>query len=217
MIVIPIKFQFNIESEVRRVKNTLDNLDWLNKNKYRFLLPNGIKDLKNTDIEIIRKLVENEYNLEIYQTAEKAIVKSWEGNSDLMKKINQKMSGSFALDEINVILTKYGTQGSYTVPNFIIINISNIPPEYLIKIVIHESFHLMIENMIKKYSVGHWIKERVVDLIMDFEFKSRFKMQPVPDWALATDAIFKEYYPNLSLIIEKVADISPENTPTIIH
>jgi len=33
----------------------------------------------------------------------------------------------------------------------------------------------------------------------------------VPDWALVTDAIFKEDYPNLTSIMEKAAKISPDN------
>ncbi len=215
MFIIPIKFQFSIDSEVSRVRNTLGKLDWLTINNYRFLLPNGIKDPKNTKIEMIRSLIENEFDLKIYQIAENAIVKSWERNNAFVKKINQKMSGSYALDEINVILTKYGTQGSYITPNSIIINISNVPPEYLIRTVIHESLHLMIEHLVKKYSIENWVKERIVNLIMDFEYKSRFKMKPVPEWALATDAVFKADYPNLTLIMEKAAKISPDNALAI--
>lgn len=210
MLAIPIKFQFDAESEVRRVKGTIDKLEWFTKNNYKFLLPNGIKDFKDPKIEIIRKSVEDEYDLKIYQIAESAILKSWERNSEFMRKINQKLSGSYILDELTVILTRYGVQGSYMPPNSVIINISNIPPEYLIRTVIHESLHLMIEHLIKKYSVEHWVKERIVNLIMDIEYKSRFKIQSVPDWALATDAILKEYYPNLILIMEKAAKISPE-------
>lgn len=210
MFSIPIKFQFNIEFEARRVKETLDILEWLTENNYRFSLPKDVENFKNVKIETISKLVGNEYDLKIYKVAENAILKSWKGNNSLMKKINQKMIGSRMLDEIVVVLTRYGTQGSYMMPNSAIINIFNIPPEYLIKTVIHESLHLMIEHLIKKYSVKHWVKERIVDLIMDFEFKSRFKMQPIPDWALATDAIFKKCYPNLTLIMEKTAKISPD-------
>ncbi|PIR57969.1 MAG: hypothetical protein COU71_01090 [Parcubacteria group bacterium CG10_big_fil_rev_8_21_14_0_10_38_31] len=208
MLAIPIKFKFNIDSEARRVKETLDILTWLTKNNYKFSLPNAIKNPKETNIEIIREEIEEEYDLKTYQIAESAILKSWEGNSSLVKRINQKMVGSYALEEINVILTKYGTQGSYLTPNSVIINISNIPPEFLIKTVIHESLHLMIEHLIKKYSVEHWVKERIVDLIIDLEYKSRFKMQSVPEWAIATDKIFKENYPNLILMMEKASKIS---------
>ena len=210
MIAILIKFQFNIESEVRRVERTLGISEWLTKNNYKFLLPNSIKNFKDVKIETIRRSVEDEYDLKIYQTAESAILKSWEKYSGSMKKINQKMDGSYMLDEITVVLTRYGTQGSYVSPNSAVINISNIPPESLIRTVIHESLHLMIEHLIKKYSVEHWVKERIVNLIMDLEYKSRFKIYSVPDWALATDTIFKEYYPDLSLLMGKASKISPK-------
>jgi len=208
MFSIPIKFKFDVESETRRVRETLNGLEWLTENNYRFLLPGEIRE--DAEVKIIKKTVENEYDLEIYQIAEKAILESWKGNGELIKRINQKMKGSCLLDEITIILTKYGTQGSYLIPNSIIINIATgIPPEFLIKTVIHESLHLMIEHLIKKYSVEHWVKEHIVDLIMDLEYKSRFKMQPVPDWVLAIDPIFRENYPNLNLITEEAARISP--------
>lgn len=210
MIAIPIKFQFNIESEVRRVERTLGISEWLTKNNYRFLLPNSIKNFKDAKIETIRKSVEDEYDLKIYQTAESAILKSWEEYSESIKKINQKMIGSYILDELIVVLTRYGNQGSYTPPNSVVINIALASSEKLTRTVIHESIHLMIEHLIKKYSIEHWVKERIVNLIMDIEYKLQFKTSFVPDWALATDAIFKEHYPNLILIIEKAAKISSD-------
>lgn len=210
MIAIPIKFEFNVESEIRRVKNTLNDIEWLNKNSYRFLLPSGIKDLKDIDVNSLRNFVENEYDSKSFEIAKEAIIKSWEGNSSFMKKINQKMIGSNILNEVTIVLTKYGTQGSYILPDSMIINISNIPPEFLIKTVIHESIHLMIEDLIKKYSIQHWVKERIVNLIMDVEYKSRFKMNPAPDWALSTDTIFKEFYPDMIMLVKKAAEISPK-------
>lgn len=214
MLAIPIEFRFDIESEVNRVKETLDNLEWLTKNNYQFLLPNNVKT-KNANIETIRKSVADEYDLNIYQIAKSAILKSWEGNSGLVRRINQKMSGSHMLDKLIIVLTRYGTQGSYLTPNSAIINISKIPPEFLIKTIIHESLHLMIEHLIKKYSVNHWVKERIVDLIMDIEYKSRFKMQLLPDWVISADTIFKEHYPNLTLIVEESAKISPDKRLTL--
>ena len=122
------------------------------------------------------------------------------------------MTGSFLLEKVKVILTRYGTQGSYIVPDSLIINISNIPPQFLIKTVIHESLHLMIEPLIKKYSIDHWVKEHIVDSIMNLEYESRFKMQPVPQYALAVDTVFKESYPNILAVIEKSVSIKPSKT-----
>jgi len=212
MISIPIKFKHDLESETQRVKEIFDNLEWLNKNNYRFLLPDKIANTEG-NIELIKKLVEDEYDPNIYEIAEKAILKSWEGNRELIGKINQKMIGSNLLSDLTIILTRYGTQGSYMTPNSAIINISTgTPPEFLIKTVIHESLHLMIQHLINKYSVEHWVKEHIVDLIMDLEYQSRFKMQPVPDWVLSIDSIFEKSYPDLDLITKEVAKISPTTT-----
>jgi hypothetical protein len=208
---IKIEFELSLESEVRRVMETISNLEWFKKNNYKVLLPINLNVNETTSDSIVR-MVESEFDTKYFQEAEVAIRKSWEGNNVFIKKINERMTGSFLLEKVNVILTRYGTQGSYVIPDSLIINISNIPPQFLIKTVIHESLHLMIESLIKKYSVDHWVKEHIVDSIMNLEYESRFKMQTVPQYALAVDTIFKESYPNILSVIEKSASIKPPRT-----
>jgi len=205
---INIEFEFSLESEVRRVMETISNIEWFKKNNYRVLLPNNL-NVNETTSDSITRVVGSEFDTKYFEEAEAAIRKSWEGNNVFIKKINKKMTSSFLLEKVKVILTRYGTQGSYVVPDSLIINISNIPPQFLIKTVIHESLHLMIEPLIKKYSINHWVKEHIVDSIMNLEYESRFKMQPVPEYALAVDAIFKESYPNILVVIENSASIKP--------
>lgn len=65
----------------------------------------------------------------------------------------------------------------------------------------------MIENLIKKNGVAHWYKERIIDLIMDKEFESTFKMQNVPDFAKNVDDIFQKFYPNIISVTEKAAGL----------
>lgn len=205
---IKIDFEYNPESEFKRVSETIGNLEWFKKNNYRVILPSNF-DVSMSSPDLIKRTVDTEYNVEFFQEAKDAINKSWEGNNVFIKKINKKMTGSSLLDKVKIILTRYGTQGSYVVPDSMIINISNVPPQFLIKTVVHESLHLMIESLIKKYSVDHWVKERIVDSIMNLEYKSRFKMQPVPDYALKVDTIFSNNYPNITAVIEKSASIKP--------
>lgn len=207
-MAIPIKFTYGIEQEVKRVINTIETKVWLTNNGYRFSLPQGFDDSQPNESESIKELIKKEYDPANYEIAEKAISKSWNGNCKLMKEINEKLVGAYKLDELNVVLTKYGTQGSYVQPNSVIINISAVPPEFLIKTVVHESIHLMIEQLIKKNSVDHWVKERIVNLIVDLEFKSRFKMSPAPEWVMPVDEIFKQHYPNLELIMKKAPRMS---------
>ncbi len=208
---ITINFEFGIDLEIARVKRTLNDKKWLDQNSYRFNLPSTIKNFENITEELIRQSIEAEYNKKDYETAKRAILKSWVGNCQNIRKINDKIEGSHKLNELEIILTKYGTQGSYQMPNKMIINIFNIPPEFLIKTVIHESFHLMLESLIKKYEVEHWVKERIIDLMMDLEYKSRFKMQVVPTWALAIDKDFKLHYPGIMPIMESARKISLES------
>lgn len=203
---IKIEFEYNSGSEFKRVCETIGNLEWFKKNNCRVLLPSNL-DVNVSSPDLIKRAVDAEYDIKFFQGAEDAIKKSWEGNNVFIKKINKKMIGSSLLDKIRIILTRYGTQGSYVVPDSIIINISNVPPQFLIKTVVHESLHLMIESLIKKYSIDHWVKERIVDSIMNLEYKSRFKMQPVPDYSLKVDTIFSENYPNITAVIEKSANI----------
>ena len=207
-MTIPIKFQYGVEHEVKRVINTIEIRTWLINNGYRFSLPQGLQDSQLNEEGLIRELIQKEYNEDIYEVAEKAISKSWNGNCKLIKEINGKLVDSYSLDELNVILTKYGTQGSYIQPNSIIVNVSAIPPEFLIKTVVHESIHLMIEQLIKINAVDHWIKERIVNLIVDLEFRSRFKMGSTPAWTMPVDDIFKLYYPNLELIMKGAPHMS---------
>lgn len=202
-MTIPITFKYGIEQEVKRVVNTIETKAWLTNNGYRFSLPQGFDDSQSNGDELIKRLIQEEYNRADYEIAEAAISKSWKGNCKLMKEINDKLVDSHQLDELNVILTKYGTQGSYIQPNSVIINISAVPPEFLIKTVVHEAVHLMIERLIKKNAVDHWVKERIVNLIVDFEFKSRFKMSPAPEWVILVDEIFKKHYPDLESIMKK--------------
>ena len=207
-MIIPIKFQYDVEHEVKRVINTIKTRTWLINNGYRFSLPQGLQDSQSSEEELIRELIQKEYNKDIYEIAEKAISKSWNGNCKIVKEINEKLVNSYILNELNVILTKYGTQGSYVQPNSIVINISAMPPEFLIKTVLHESVHLMIETLVQKNSINHWVKERIVNLIIDLEFKSRFKMSPTPAWTMPVDYIFKLHYPNLELIMKEAPHMS---------
>ena len=77
----------------------------------------------------------------------------------------EELFGNKLPKEFQVILTKYGTEGSYNPPNRIFLNISNKSPQTLV--LLHEITHLIIHKYIKKYQIQHWEKERIVDLILN--------------------------------------------------
>src|ERR1035437_8875570 len=173
--MINIEFEYGINSEIQRVKNTLSDLEWLNKNKYRYSLPIFDVEPDRASEKNIQDSVKKEYSDVEFKIAEKAVSLSWEKRRPNVEKIQDNIIGVNKLDQVKIIFTKYGTGGSYRVPGTIVTNLKDKIPEYLIKTVIHESIHLMIENLIAKNKVAHWYKERIVDLIMDKEFESAFK------------------------------------------
>ena len=205
--MISIEFEYGLDSEVQRVQNTLDDLKWLKENKYRYSLPVFQSEPEKVSNEEIQNSVKKEYSTVEFKIAEEAVRSAWEEKWTKIEKIQNTIIGADKLDHIKIVFTRYGTGGSYRIPNRIVINLQGKIPEYLIKTVIHECIHLMIENLILKNKVAHWHKERIVDLIMDREFESAFKMQNVPDFAKNIDSIFKEFYPDMISITEKASKL----------
>ncbi len=77
-------------------------------------------------------------------------------------------SGDF--DNLIIKLTRYGTSGSYQLPNFIVYNIHDARG---IKTIYHEIAHLVFESEFVQYAVSHWQRERIIDLLLhvgDFAF-----------------------------------------------
>lgn len=210
--MIKIEFEYGIDSEIQRVKNTLKDIEWLNENKYRFSLPAFESEPEKVSDKEIRDSVKKEYSALEFETAEKAVCSVWEEKQTKIEKIQNTIMGANKLDSIKIVFTKYGTSGSYWVPNKIIINLRANVLEFLIKTVIHESIHLMIENLIKKNNVTHWYKERIVDLIIDKEFQSTFRMQNLPEYTKSADAIFDKFYPNMIFITEEIAKLTSIKT-----
>jgi hypothetical protein len=210
--MITIKFEYGIDTEVQRVKNTIDDARWLDNNKYKYFLPAFIEKTEQ-DEETLKKAVEKEYSETEFKEAENAIITGWDKRGKDVEIIQKNIIGANNFDELNLVLTKYGTSGSYRLPNKIIINLRDKVFDFLVKTVIHESIHLMIEKLIKDNNVDHWRKERIVNLIIEKEFQSAYKMNNSPEYAKDVDVLFKEFYPDMILITEKSGKLK---TPNII-
>ena len=101
-------------------------------------------------------------------------------------------------------LTKYGVGGSYNLPNTIIVNFQGKFGIGVSKTIIHEIVHLSIQELIEKYKVGHWEKERVVDLILLKIVPEIAKMQNISIDTKLVDEAFERYYPNLEEVIKNL-------------
>lgn len=76
-----------------------------------------------------------------------------------------------------------------------------------LRTVVHEMVHLFIDDLIKKYKIGHWQKERIVDLIFSELYPELNKIQPISIDTKGLDNIFYKYFPDVNKIILEVSKI----------
>jgi hypothetical protein len=117
-----------------------------------------------------------------------------------LKKIDK-----MALDSYEVYLTKYGVGGGYELPNKIGLDIKK-DRDGLIKTLVHEIIHLSIEEEIARNKVGHFHKERVVDLLTQKLFPEIVRTpKNMPEEAKkVVDPIFEKFFPNVDKIIKNI-------------
>lgn len=190
---------YSPELEVERVENTLKRASWYREHGYaeKLGLPNGIDLEGEFTHEQIETIVRAEYEEGFYSSFKNQIDEGFAVIAD-----NPAFSESpLGFEKSYTIkLTKYGTGGSYHVPNMIVINIVKMKAD--IAAVLHEMIHLCIEADIKKHNVSQQCKERLVDLLLkelfpDYAYEqSRFANNPRVDVGFAT------YYPDVSKVIE---------------
>ena len=205
-------FKINIiyseQFEVNRVVNTLRELDWFQKNKYKITLPANLIRPQSDDVlvEKIKEAVRDEFDESFYQKQKDFIFKNWEKSfSQIVFELNK--TGLSILDEYKIFLTRYGTGGSYHFPDEVIINIEFISKDNLLQTAIHEIVHLIIEPLISSYHINHWPKERLVDLIISRIAPSLVNFQYLPINTDDIDNIFIKNYPKIKQIFQDIAKL----------
>ena len=154
-------FAFGADSEAKRVEQTLRKLGWYRNKGYSPFLPEGIDE--NSSLDQIREAVENAFDARGYEAfARKAEMDFGRISGDF--EVFLKDTFGEVPESFRVRLTRYGTGGSYNPPNMITCNIDT-SRGYLT--IAHEIVHIMIEPYVQKYAIGHWEKERTVDLILN--------------------------------------------------
>lgn len=207
---VKIKFKPNtIIQEINRVSQTIDKMDFFMNNNYQVFLPKVSKEimdkiekckkLSDLEKEKIKVQIKKEHKSSIKQKKILKIKKFW------IKNIEQKFFNNITdllkikpLKEYTIYLTQYGCGGSYWPPNKAIVNI-NLMCTYTVA---HEILHLMIEDLIQKYKISHWQKERIVDLYMSKIFDD-YGLQNIDDrkGVKKVDKIFKDSH---ALGVEKM-------------
>lgn len=203
--MINLQFNYSSEYEVERIKNTLNKLAWFKEQGYRFSLPEGLllSGDNLVDEKFIKSSVVEEYSEDDYKQVIEMVNEQWLKYSSILEKyfLETKIKPE---DIYEVKLTRYGVGGSYNLPNTIIINIQAHYDVGLVKTIIHEIVHLSIQELIEKYNVEHWKKERIVDLILDKYFPQINKMQNVPIETELIDKVFEKSYPNLEEVMKSL-------------
>lgn len=205
--MIRLQINYSLDFEIERVKNTLKKNSWLKKNNYKITLPSGVSSVENQkdfNHQKIKKLVSSKYLEKEYVNAAASLDNAWNALDVNSLKNLLSFFGS-SLKEINVILTKYGTGGSYNPPETIIINITLRTSKNLTKTLFHEIIHLLIEPFILKYGVSHWDKEALVNMLQD-HFFSDFAEKKYKKSERVTKA-FTKYFPDLEKIISNLNNL----------
>jgi hypothetical protein len=187
-----VNIKFNtIKQEQERVKNVLDNLEFFKKNNYNVGLPMGIDNLSGKEID---QAVASEYAPDKYQMKIKELGTAWsEMEADFFIKAENILKKN-PLPEYHCFITKYGTGGSYNPPDKIIMNINS--QNFGVFTIPHEIIHLLIHDLIEKYKIDHWSKERLVDLYL-FQILGFDKFQPIQDQDLIkkVDSAYQKFAP----------------------
>ncbi|MCR4274528.1 MAG: hypothetical protein NUW02_00545 [Candidatus Campbellbacteria bacterium] len=209
---IKLSFEYSKSLEKERVINTIKRLPWYRDNRYNvdiIAFPKNLdtNNLVSTSDEDILNAIDLEYNQEKHISSEKEMTKLfslYEGRLvSFLKETELPI-----ISNIIVHLVMYGTAGSYSLPNKVIVNISKFYNVGLMRNILHEIIHLHIQHLIDTYKIGQWEKERVVDLLMEKCFPEITKQQHIQIDTTKIDEVFNTHYPNVPYILETIGEIS---------
>jgi hypothetical protein len=201
--MIKLQIKFSPEIEAKRLLFTFPKLGWYKEQGYKIDLPERIQNL-NTDKKFsekeIIKFIKEDFSEKEYQIISEKIRAEWKRVSDLFEK-NLRASNFNPLNTYNIYLTNYGVGGNYNLPSNIFINFRGKSIPYLAFVIVHEITHLLIENLIQKYKVPHWQKERIVDLTIGKIMPDLNRTQNIPADTTKIDEAFEEHFPDIEKII----------------
>lgn len=171
------------DEEYDRISLYLHKLQWYTDNGYKLYLPSHPKfnalaqpgaDLSLLDSEDMRML----FAEELYEPS--AYAEGLQSVEADLRVLEQAFSvfqtlhslwGFRLMPRYEIVLTRYGTLCSYDKLNGRII-ISTMQRLSTLRIVIHECVHIGIEeDIIQRFRLSHWEKERIVDLICQLLFR----------------------------------------------
>ena len=152
----------SLENEIQYALKMLARLSWFTQNGYKIKLPEGIN--QDDEKEAVKEVVTCEFKEvnKIFQKIKPEIEQMLIKNQNTIKNFFSFFDYDIP-DKVIVYFTIYGPGGSYSAPNKIIVMLKD-DPEWILKMIIHETIHIIIEEpFIKKFGISHWEKEFIVD------------------------------------------------------
>ncbi len=192
---IQLHIIYGLKFEIIRVTETVKLLPWYRERGYgenHVRLPAGITE--ESTAEDIERVVAAEFDASGYEAVAEYLTSQWEVHAAGF--VPMKSVAAFAWrDSFEVVLTKYGSGGSFDVgKGRVIVNIATREREKLVGTITHEIIHMLIQHMIKANNVSHWRKERLVDLIGAKYFpKLLNRKQLTPEDVSMIDQAFKAH------------------------
>jgi len=215
-----LEINFSEQTEIARIRYTINEIDWFKERGYRVNFPGGIKELVDqgkvpTDEEI-SDIVSKEFDEKQYEEKKKELELRFYEKKDQFEKSLATL-GLPLQPVYKISLTKYGVGGSYFLPNGVLINFDYPNARRDVSSnTLHEIIHLTIEKLILKYNIEHWSKERLVDLTYREFFPSEDNkpiLQRNPKHAEQIHQIFDQLFPDMQTIIVKMSQL--EESPSM--
>lgn len=151
-----LNFKYSLDNEIKRVSFYISKLSWYKEHGYnKIKLPNNLESLS------IETAVKKEYSEARYEEEKNKLEKEWERFE--ISRLEKSISSLHikVKTKYDVILTQYGTSGSYRLPNTIVVNFL---AKDKVKIILHEMMHLSMEELFNK-KISHETKEAIIDLL----------------------------------------------------
>jgi hypothetical protein len=196
-----LNIEYSPKLEIERVSQTLKRAAWYREHGYaeKLTLPPGIDLDYEYSPKQVEQAVKAEYEEALYADFKKQIEDGFAtiANSATFTDSPLKFENSYTIR-----LTKYGTGGSYHLPNTIVINI--IKMKASVGAILHEMIHLAIEPLIQQHSVSQKSKERLVDLLLKELFSEYAYEQSRFADNNQVDETFEAFYPDIAKLISNI-------------
>lgn len=203
---IELNITYGVENEIWYAQATTRKIPWFLEQGYpsaNIKVPAGVTDKSNN--EEVKEAVIHEYADSDYVECAAEMQKKWteisRGFDEMRKNSSMHLKNGY-----EIVLTKYGSGGSYNAnKDLVIARIDVKRGGGPIGVVVHEIIHMTIQYLIDQHHIRHWQKERLVDLLTERYFSdlNRGKQNTKEDVSMVNSA-FERYFPDMEEVTRSI-------------